>query len=289
MSAINILLNTLQLSYVKRTTSASIDAQAHTLREVENTIKNSDDSHRDILLRIERLLGNRQAVQTLDSASPSFLVRPLRLIEAPIAPNFITRINVLHEMEDRLLPLSSDRQKILVLSGPGGIGKSQMARHYALQHRETYDSLFWTSGKSEQSLRTGIARIAELIPLPRVLDTNQKLLKNEGDIERAMLAVNSWFASAGNTRWLVVVDNVDNYVEQDDNEEVSRAAGGYDVTRYLPSVAHGTVIITSRLSFLARSLGAQNLGIGDMTLEEGLQLLHTASGRPFREKGDAFI
>ena len=292
LSAISILLNTLQLSNARRstlTTFASIDAQAHTLREVENAIKDSDDSHREILLRIERLLGDGQARQNLGSASPSFLVRPLRLIEAPIVPNFISRIQVLREMEDHLLPLSSDRQKILVLSGPGGIGKSQMARHYALQHRDTYDSLFWTSGKSEQSIRTSMARVAELIPLPRVLDTNQKLLKDEGDIERAMLAVNSWLTSAGNTRWLIVVDNVDNYVEQDDDEEVLQAAGGYDVAKYLPSVAHGTIIITSRLSFLARSLGAQNLGVGEMTLEEGLQVLHEASGRPFRDKGDAFV
>lgn len=49
--------------------------------------------------------------------------------------------------------------------------------------------------------------------------------------------------------------------------EMSRTGGGYDVSRYIPSVAHGTVIIASPLSFLARDLGTQNLSIGEMKLE----------------------
>ena len=188
-------------------------------------------------------------------------------------------------MEKCLLPLSSDGQKILVLSGPGGIGKSQMVRDYASQHRHDYDSLFWTNGRSEQSLRTSMARIAELIPLPRILDSNQKVPKNEGDIDKAVHAVDSWLTSAGNTRWLIIIDNVDTQVADDDDEVDSQTGGGYDVARYIPSVAQGTVIITSRLSFLARDLGAQNLPIGEMENQEALQVLQKASGRPYNETG----
>ena len=171
------------------------------------------------------------------------------------------------EMEECLLPLSTDRQKILVLSSPGGIGKSQMARDYASHHQHDYDSLFWTNGRSEQSLRTSIARISELIPLPRVLDSNQKVRKTEGDIDKAMHAVDCWLTSAGNSRWLIIIDNVDTQLAEDDEEEVSHTGRGYDVARYIPSVAQGSIIITSRLCFLARDLGAQNLRIGEMKLE----------------------
>ena len=181
VSAINVLLSTLQLSYFKQaslTTAASVDAQTDLLREVENSIKNSDSTHSETLQRIERLLRDRQD-QHLEPPSSSFLVRPLRLIDAPIAPNFVPRAQTMLDMEGFLLPLSSDKQNILVLSGPGGIGKSQMVRDYASQHRHDYDSLFWTNGGSEQSLRTSIARMAELIPLPRVLDSNHRVPKNE--------------------------------------------------------------------------------------------------------------
>ena len=70
--------------------------------------------------------------------------------------------------------------------------------------------------------------------------------------------------------------------------EMSRRGGGYDVSIYIPSVAHGTVIIASRSSFLGRELGAQNLSIGEMKLEEALQVLQKASGCPYSETGALF-
>ena len=286
VSTINVLLNTLQLSYSKEaslTTLASVDALTHVLRHVNDSIKNSDSSHIETLQRIEQLLQNQQPQQV--ETPSSFLVRPLRLIDAPIAPNFVPRRQLMLAMDACLLPISTDTQRILVLSGPGGIGKSQMARDYASHHQHDYDSVFWTDGRSEQSLRTSIARISELIPLPRFLDSNQKVPKNEGDIDKARHAVDRWLTSAGNSRWLVIIDNVDTQIAEDDEEGVSQTGRGYDVAKYLPSVAQGTVIITSRLSFLARDLGAQNLPIGEMKLEEALQLLQKASGRPYNESG----
>ena len=289
VSTINVLLNTLQLSYSKEanlTTLASVDAQTRVLREVNDFIKSSDSSHNEALQRIERLLHNRQPQQA-EPPSSSFMVRPLRLIDAPIAPNFVPRNQIMLNMEDYLLPLSTDRQKILVLSGPGGIGKSQMAREYASRHQHDYDSLFWTNGRSEQSLRANIARIAEQIPLPRVLNSNKKVPKNEGDIDKAMHAVDCWLTSSGNSRWLLMIDNVDTQLAEDDEEEeVSRTGRGYDVVKYIPSVAQGSIIITSRLSFLARDLGAHNLSVGEMKLEEALQMLQKASGRPYNELGN---
>ena len=101
VSTINVLLNTLQLSYSKEanlTTLASVDAQTHLLREVNDTIKNSDSSHNEILQRMERLLQNLQPQQA-EPPSSSFLVRPLRLIDAPIAPNFVSRKQIMPGMD----------------------------------------------------------------------------------------------------------------------------------------------------------------------------------------------
>ena len=160
-----------------------------------------------------------------------------------------------------------------------------MARDYASHHQHGYDSLFWTNGKTEQSLRKSWARMAELIPLPRVLDSNRKVANNEGDIDKAMHAVDDWLTTAGNSQWLVIIDNVDVQLTEDDEEAVSQTGRKYDVARYIPTVAQGSVIITSRLSFLARDLGAQNMSIGEMKLDEALQVLQKASGRPHNESG----
>ena len=287
VSTINVLLNTLQLSYAKRAnleTLASVNAQTEVIREVSNAIRNSDSSHNEILQTVKQLLQDRQS-QRPESCSPSFLVRPLRLIDAPIAPNFVPRKQIMLDMDEHLLPPSTDKQKILVLSGPGGIGKSQMVREYASYHQHDYDSLFWTDGRSELSLRTSMARIAELIPLSRVLDSKHKVSNNEGDIDKALQAVECWLMSAANTRWLLIIDNVDAQLTEDDEDDVSQTGRKYDVARYVPSVAQGSVIITSRLSLLARDLGAQHLPVGEMNLEEALQVLQKTSGRPYNELG----
>ena len=83
----------------------------------------------------------------------------------------------------------------------------------------------------------------------------------------------------------MITNNVDTKLAEEETES-SSSGSGHDVTRYIPSVAQGTLIITSRLSILARDLGAQNLSIGEMNLDETLQVLHLASGRPYDEGGE---
>ena len=288
VAAINVLLHTLQLSGSKQArvgTIASIDAQANRLHAIENAIENSGSTQTEILQKIGRLLQDCPA-QDPKNLSSSFVVRPLRLIEAPIAPNFVPRPAVMRAMEEHLLPLSPGMQKLLVLSGPGGIGKSQLVRDYAMAHQNDYDSLFWVDGRSEQGLRTSMARMAELIPLPFVLDADNRVPKNEGGIDKALHAVDAWLTSAGNRRWLIVIDNIDAYDCEDGDEVNFDVTGRYDVAKYIPAVAQGYIVITSRLSFLARNIGARNISVGEMEEKEALQVLHRASGRPYNEKGD---
>lgn len=290
-AAINVLLHTLQLSASMNTNTAalvSIKTQTETLRNFEDAVKDSTASHSQILQRIEGLLCESHT-KLPDPHLLNFQVRPLRLVDAPIAPNFVPRPQIMSEMEKHLLPISDDSQRLLVLSGPGGIGKSQLARDYALRHRHDYDAVFWINGKSEQNLRISIARIAELIPLPHVLDLNQKVLKNEGDIDRAIRAVELWLTTSGNTRWLIIIDNVDNQVDENESLELSGGGYAYDVTVYVPSVTQGTFIITSRLSLLSRKIGAQNIPVGEMDREEALRVLHKASGRSYDEEGNSFL
>lgn len=45
-------------------------------------------------------------------------------------------------MEDSLLPAARDKQKVLVLQGTGGIGKSQMAQEDASRHQDDYTAIF---------------------------------------------------------------------------------------------------------------------------------------------------
>ena len=286
MSAISVLLGTLQFTNLRLTSDATnsrLDKQTDLLITAVESVKDGDTLQGEQLQKIEKLL-QTTSLKASD-AEVSFVVRPLRLADAPVAPNFISRPLETASIEDKLLPLMPDEQQIVALSGPGGIGKSQLARQYAIKHQQVYDSIFWVDGRSEQHIRKGFGQMAESIPLPHVLDSNQRLSLNEGDIARALHAVQDWLALTGNNKWLLIIDNVDSHIIDDEQEDISKTNSGYDICKYIPAVCQGSLLVTSRLSLLARELGAFHVQVQEMQLTEGLELLHKVSNRQYNEPG----
>lgn len=51
-------------------------------------------------------------------------------------------------------------QKVVMLHGLGGVGKSQTALHYANQHRDLYDAIFWTSTATQVKLAIGYSKVS---------------------------------------------------------------------------------------------------------------------------------
>lgn len=58
----------------------------------------------------------------------------------------------------------SDRRKICVVHGLGGIGKTQLAIEYARLHKASYTSFFWLDGKTEESLIQSLLLITSRLP-----------------------------------------------------------------------------------------------------------------------------
>ena len=60
-------------------------------------------------------------------------------------------------METILKPNNlSTEQRVLVLGGMGGIGKTQLAIAYAKCHRHSYESIFWLNATSSQTLEASL-------------------------------------------------------------------------------------------------------------------------------------
>ncbi|RDW65151.1 hypothetical protein BP5796_09843 [Coleophoma crateriformis] len=202
---------------------------------------------------------------------------------APLIGNFIGRARQLQQMKVLLgLPHEMSRRRILVLHGLGGIGKTQLAIEYAFQNRRNYTAIFWTNGKTKPTLRDSIAALAEQINLPNLLDCQGRLKKGDSSIDDAITAVMSWFAKANNTKWLLVIDNVEDQAINpvgSDTEHVDL----YDIRQYFPSNTYGSIILTTRLSRLCR-LGL-SMEVTELDPEESFDVLCQASGRNVSEEG----
>jgi predicted ATP-dependent serine protease len=196
---------------------------------------------------------------------------------------FVGRAKQLEDM-NKLLEnrTGTSRRQILVLQGLGGIGKTQLAIEYAVQNQQTYTAVLWANGKTVSALRLSLAQMAEQISLLHVLDPIGKLKKGEVGLDEAIDAVTAWFEAKTNTKWLLIIDNVDSQTTAVVGSKEGRD-DSYDVRKYIPSTSHGHILITTRLSRMRR-LGF-GLEVNELDEDEGLAVLCHASGRSPNEKG----
>jgi hypothetical protein len=162
------------------------------------------------------------------------------------------------ELERVLLPRPGQRQrqKIHVVHGLGGMGKTQLAVEFARRHHGRFSSVFWLDGRSEDSLRRSIASCAGRIPPGHIAETSRMYAADSGaDVDVVVKDVMAWLTLPDNTAWLLIFDNVDREY---------KAQGGdpnaYDVKRYLSGADHGSVLVTTRLARLEQLGDSQQLG-----------------------------
>ncbi|KMP02565.1 LOW QUALITY PROTEIN: hypothetical protein CIHG_10261 [Coccidioides immitis H538.4] len=174
----------------------------------------------------------------------------------PLVKTFVERPGEMAELERVLLPQRQNmRQKIFVLHGLGGIGKTQLAVEFTRRHRRKFSSVFWLDGSDKVSLKLSIARCARRIPASQISDASRTYSMNStGNIDKVVRETMDWLAQPDNTEWLVVFDNVD-------RDYSSHAADplAYNVQQYCSGADHGSVLTTTRLASLEQLGGSQQV------------------------------
>jgi tetratricopeptide (TPR) repeat protein len=158
---------------------------------------------------------------------------PLPLWNVPSPNPFFTgRDQELRNLYNQLQQsqISAVRQP-QVLSGLGGIGKTQIALAYAYRFSQYYQAIFWVGADTPESLMTGYINIAELLSLPQKDEENQAVI---------LKAVKAWLQT--NNSWLLILDNVNDLTL---------------VRQFLPSATKGHILLTTRIA----DLTSLNLGI----------------------------
>ncbi|KAJ5893859.1 hypothetical protein N7495_005550 [Penicillium taxi] len=192
---------------------------------------------------------------------------PLDLTTVPVIENFVGRQAELDRLWQYFKPADFQRRKVAILHGLGGIGKTQLAIHFAREHKHDFTAIFWLSGKDRGTLLQSFSSI--LPQLPGQSQTSEVI--GDEELEQRARQVLQWLADDGNSRWLIIFDNIDQYSPID-----SGARKAYDIGKFFPAADHGSIIITSRL--LALTELGESIPIHKLDSTEAIQLLLKNSG-----------
>jgi hypothetical protein len=162
------------------------------------------------------------------------------LPSVPDIDYFTGRESSMMDMEKALFPIGP-RRKVIFLHGLGGIGKTQMAIHFAKKHRDEYSAVLWFDAKNEDTLRQSFQSNARRLPNGGV---PQSLLDNTSatsDLQKLVEAVKQWLARPQNQKWLLIFDNHDNPKISQNSDKFA-----YNILPYFPEADRGSIIITTR-------------------------------------------
>jgi len=201
----------------------------------------------------EALLTGVQRARARPARSPSFpgsvsprfpgARLPLWLLPFRRNPFFTGREEVLRCLHD---PFTTGTPTAVtqMISGLGGIGKTQTAVEYAHRYQSEYRAVLWVRADSQQSIISSFVEIAHVLKLPE---------HDAKEQEQIVQAVKWWLRTYPN--WLLIVDNADD-LEAIDN--------------FLPS-GSGHLLITTRAHATGRT--AHAVALETMDLDEGTLLL----------------
>jgi len=132
-----------------------------------------------------------------------------------------------------------------VLSGLGGIGKTQTAVEYAFRYGDDYAHIFWMQAASRETLVADYVTLAALLDLPEQAEQDQPL---------TVAAVKRWLAAHAD--WLLILDNADDLLLAQE---------------FLPTSHKGYVLCTTR-AHAAGALAA-SIEVEQLTPQQGALLL----------------
>ena len=107
-------------------------------------------------------------------------------------------------------------RKITLLHELGGIGETPLANRFARVHKDGFCAIFWLNGKDRTALVQSLMYV--LLKLPGSQHMNE--VSNEEEVEQRARQVLKWLATHGNSRWLLIFDNIDHMGE------------GYDINEF---------------------------------------------------------
>jgi len=177
-------------------------------------------------------------------------------------PYFTGREDILEKLHNSL---NSDKASTLVISGLGGIGKTQTAVEFANIYRNEYNTVLWVEADSREAIISSYATLAEVLDLP------EKDAKEQNFIVSAVLR---WLED--NSGWLLVFDNADETRLLED---------------YIPINHKGHILLTSRAQVFDKLGISKQVQLEKMPPDEAKVFLLKRTGRsnPHQIENEAIL
>ncbi|KAN0116792.1 hypothetical protein V8E51_002769 [Hyaloscypha variabilis] len=193
-------------------------------------------------------------------------------------PYFQPRLEISSALERSLLPsqeISSSNSNLLtyIITGLGGVGKTEVVRHFAAEHQKKFDAIFFVIADQRERLSQQYAEIASSLSLvdpesrqnPDPEDDREKLkswlenpVKVPGSISEIPSRLDGKFEEKA--KWLLILDNADNPQVLDD---------------FWPRSGFGSVLVTSRDPSIGVQIypSSDRTILGSLPVEDAISLL----------------
>ena len=170
-------------------------------------------------------------------------------------PNFTGRAAELERLRDNLF--SRQPPHAQVISGMGGIGKTELATQYIHRNIDTYEIIWWIRAEHQDRVRDALVKLGQRLELRQATTDSAR--------DRTVAAVLETLQSGRWSSWLLVFDN---------------AANPLDLPKYIPaSRPDGHVIITTRQPNWPSYTVADSIEVSPFTDAESVSFLrHTVPG-----------
>jgi tetratricopeptide (TPR) repeat protein len=164
-------------------------------------------------------------------------------------PSFTGRATELDRLRHNLFGLQPSH--VQVISGMGGIGKTELATEYIHRNIDTYEIIWWIRAEHPDRVREALVKLGQRLELRQAT--------SDGARDRTVAAVLETLQSGSRWSWLLVFDN---------------AANPPDLQKYIPaSQPRGHVIITARQPNRPSYMIADSIEVSPFTDAESVNFL----------------
>ncbi|KAM0259455.1 hypothetical protein ACHAPA_010732 [Fusarium lateritium] len=168
-------------------------------------------------------MDSSHAPEATPAPATSSLTASYRMIPHIANPYFFGRETEMRRMERVLLPTRDTKLTVFSIVGIGGVGKSQLALHFAYSHLDDFNAVFWIPAETNFKITQTFEEIGTEAGL---FEPNS----NQGSLEAVAQKTKKWLRSREKP-FLLIFDNVESM---------------QTLQQYLPAGGRGSIIITTR-------------------------------------------